>query len=287
MNSRHSSTSQQQHIGAHHRPHSHDMGLSQSQPGPGPSSGPTAPPLSSMAGYFLPAPSLLLTHDHPRPASASASIEAALQLRLPPDIVQRILDLAGIWTACRRTNRRALVVQAGGAEPHGWRGIAWSTGQEEELGADLAMGGGGLDDGPGKIWYLVSAPVGCCSEQQAAGREREDWDATDGPEVLGGERAEWLAASRRLRLAGTGDRGEGNGEGEADEGSEDGEVERRLALERVRPSAAPGPGPGPNRPRQQWWLRKVVLETYSRDQGWTVNDDHYGAPQRALISQPR
>jgi hypothetical protein len=219
------------------------MGLSQSQPSD------PAPP-RSMAAYFLPAPSAQLTHDHPRPAAAAAAIEAALLARLPPDIVQRILDMAGVWAVCRRTNRRPLVVQAGGAEPHGRRGTDWSTGQEGEV---------ALPDAPGDVWYLVSAPVGCVSEERA-GREREDWDALDGPAVLGAERAAWMAASRKQRL-------ERDGGVEQEEGEEEGEEGET--------------------PRQSWWLRRVVLETFSRDQGWTVNDDHYGAPLRARPPPPR
>lgn len=260
------------------------MGLSQSQPGSGASSGPTAPPLSSMAAYFHSPPSTLLTHDHPMPACEGGAVEAALAARLPPDIVQRILDLAGVWTACRRTNRRLLVVQAGGAEPHGRRGSDWRTGQEEEVTAEIAAGQG-LEDGPGNVWYLVSAAVGCISGSQAGGREREDWEATDGPAVLGAERAAWMAASREARLAATGGGEGGGGEEEEGEGAltaEEVEKERgdKIDGEEGGRGAESRPSPA-QESRQRWWLRKVVLETYSRDQGWTVNDDHYGAQLRA------
>ncbi|KLT39377.1 hypothetical protein CC85DRAFT_288634 [Cutaneotrichosporon oleaginosum] len=220
------------------------MGLSQSQPSdPAPT-----PPRSGVAAYFLPAPSAQLTHDHPRSAATAAAIEAHLLDRLPPDIVQRILDMAGMWVVCRRTNRRPLVVQAGGAEPHGVRGADWSTGQEGEVHS--------LRDGPGDVWYLVSAPVGCISdEQERAGREREDWEALDGPTVLGHERAAWIAASRKQRL-------ERSAPGEDEDRIGEGEEEER--------------GEEDKSDRPTWWLRRIVLETFSRDQGWTVNDDHYG-----------
>lgn len=248
------------------------MGQSPSYPGP-----PPPAPLSAMAAYFLPAPSHLLTHDHPCPASTAASIEAALTTRLPPDIVQRILDLAGVWAVCRRTNRRPLVVQAGGAEPHGLRGTDWRTGQEEEM-AQLKGRGRGMVDGPGNVWYLVSAPVGCTSEAQGSGREREDWEATDGPAILGADRAAWLAASRKERLTfgGGGSGGISEAEDGEEEEADDGEGRREAREDGDAQSSSEG--------RQKWWLRRVVLETYSRDQGWTIGNDHYGAPHRTLIS---
>ncbi|BEI80125.1 hypothetical protein CcaverHIS002_0106540 [Cutaneotrichosporon cavernicola] len=210
------------------------MGLAQSQPSNTPDRG------AGVAAYFLPAPSAQLTHDHPRSASIAAEVEAALG-RLPPDIVHRIMDLAGMWTVCRRTNRRPLVVHAGGAE-HGLGGTDWRTGQEDEA--------AGLVDGPGDVWYLVSAPVGCLGEEDKAGRGKEDWDASDGPAILGSERAAWLSESRKQRL-----------ERDVIEQTE-GEEEDQDQESNIE--------------RQCWWLRRIVLETFSRDQGWTVNDDHYG-----------
>ncbi|KAL7419317.1 hypothetical protein Q5752_006155 [Cryptotrichosporon argae] len=131
----------------------------------------------SALDYFRPAPAPALTHAHPRPSLADVCVVSALlSHKLPVELVPAILDYAGYTAACRTTNRRRLDVGATtGITAHGRRGVDWVSGQEDELAewigeeADSA-----LRDGPGEVWYLVSAPVGCAGATTDDGRAESD-----------------------------------------------------------------------------------------------------------------
>lgn len=83
------------------------------------------------------------------------------------------------------------------------RGLEWLTGQEEEVPEAAMAGDGGLEGGKGKVWYLVSSPIGCFGD----------------PDPM------------NTRV--------GHGE--------------RTA-----------------------WVKEVVIETFSKDQGWSNYAQHYG-----------
>ncbi|OXC64659.1 hypothetical protein J008_05272 [Cryptococcus neoformans] len=81
------------------------------------------------------------------------------------------------------------------------RGVEWATGQEDEVPRGAMESGGGLDGAKGKVWYLVSSPIGC----------------------FGGPAH-----------------------------TKTGRGERRA------------------------WVKEVVVETFSKDQGWSNYAQHYG-----------
>lgn len=81
------------------------------------------------------------------------------------------------------------------------RGVEWATGQEDEVPRGAMESGGGLDGAKGKVWYLVSSPIGCFG----------------GPVH-----------------------------------TKTGRGERRA------------------------WVKEVVVETFSKDQGWSNYAQHYG-----------
>lgn len=77
-------------------------------------------------------------HRHPgyKPLEVGEIQETLVALGLPLDIAQRCMDYGEIWLQCERTNSRRLCVRSSGAEPRGLRGLAWGTGQEDEMDAE-------------------------------------------------------------------------------------------------------------------------------------------------------
>lgn len=89
------------------------------------------------------------------------------------------------------------------------RGLEWLTGQEEEVPEAAMAGDGGLEGGKGKVWYLVSSPIGCFGD----------------PDPM------------NTRV--------GHGEKTA-------------------------------------WVKEVIIETFSKDQGWSNYAQHYGGSRVAF-----
>jgi hypothetical protein len=221
------------------------MGLTQShvdqaiaRPGPPPSpprpsSSPLNPPRPSFLSYFIPTPTLDLTHDHLPPSLSDITEVADILARLlPPELVPRILDEAEYWTACRRMTKKHVTVTARAPSPREML-LQWRNGQEEELREAREVAGSGLKDGLGEVWYLVSPPIGCTQRPESPLVQQPQ------PE------------SRNLSTeAGEGDVG---------------------GVEQEGPTKV--------------WLRRVVLETLSKDQGWSTNDSahtHYGESSVSL-----
>lgn len=205
------------------------------------------------SSYFTPAAANLLTHDHPHTAAECAVVEAALLAHLPADIVQCILDLAEVWTCCRRANRRTICVQAGGDEPHGTRGEHWRTGQEDEVSDD----GLELVDGPGDVWYLVSRELGCCQTEEVPTPAEFDEDQLDDRD----RRVAGVDLIRPLRDLAVVEESE-----EEDVPPPRSHAGRRLSYVGSK----------------RWWCRRIVVELFSRDQGWVseTSQQYYGGLRR-------
>lgn len=79
-----------------------------------------------------------LPHEHPgyKPRQMEEIQDALVARGLPLDIAQRCMDYGEVWTSCTRTNSRRVCVRSSGAEPRGLRGLAWGTGQEDEMDAE-------------------------------------------------------------------------------------------------------------------------------------------------------
>ncbi|EJT45370.1 hypothetical protein A1Q1_06133 [Trichosporon asahii var. asahii CBS 2479] len=77
-------------------------------------------------------------HRHPgyTPAQIEEIQDSLVARGLPLDIAQRCMDYGEVWLACERTNSRRVCVRSSGAEPRGLRGLAWGTGQEDEMDAE-------------------------------------------------------------------------------------------------------------------------------------------------------
>lgn len=188
----------------------------------------TTPPRAnrSYLSYFLPMSTPELTHTHTHPAGpATINIVARLLTcrGLPFEIAQRIVDDARYWTKCTRTNKKACTVIAGMPPPRQTTGshlARWTSGQEEEVRADLDVGNSGLRDKKGEVWYLCSSPIGCDPCRQP----------------------------------------------------DDGHTEESESLKRLEDSVDTS------------WIREIMVETYSRDQGWSDNASHYGkSPHITLL----
>ncbi|GFZ47924.1 hypothetical protein JCM24511_05671 [Saitozyma sp. JCM 24511] len=202
-----------------------------------------APP--SWLSYFVPRPTPELTHDHLPPSYAAVEVVTTLlQAKgLPPELIPRILDHARYWPACRRLNRRALTVAAGAPVPRQTTGGAWhmwTSGQEDELRAELQLEDGGLKDRDGEVWYLCSAPLGCVEHD------------VERPEDV--------------------------------EGYADGSSREEKGKERIEEEEKGGPAGGEDdaETASGWWAREIVVETLSRDQGWSSGDPRcYGTYEQS------
>ena len=200
---------------AHQQPHSSPANL--------PSH--LTPSLSPPAFFVLPRDPSDLQHHHLPPKSADiAKVTAILtSLRLPVELVQRILEEAEYFVGCRRLQKKQILVSSDSQLREA--PSRWVNGQEKALTEEIKMEGSGLKSGKGELWYLVSSPIGCDARPAVADLSAKDWQWT---EVA--EREE--AASQHL---------EGRGS-------------QRMV-----------------------WVRRIILETLSRDQGWSSgNPAHYG-----------
>ena len=141
--------------------------------------------------------------------------------RLPPELVPSILDRAEYWFVSRVTLKREVTVVAGSRTPRQMVGavVRWRNGQEDDLIEEIGLEDSGLKDQEGKLWYLVTEPIGSIQAHAA------DEEA-----------------------------GEGVG---LDEKEKEQDEEKRE-----KPKA---------------WLKKIVVDTLSKDQGWSSsNRQHYG-----------
>lgn len=96
------------------------------------------------------------------------------------------------------------------------------------------MGMEGLKDGDGNVWVLVSGPVGC---REGEGEEE------DGEGIGTGKRGEMSITSKRGVAGSSGDDADGEIGGYSGDDKQEGS-----------------------------WLREIVIETLSKDQGWSSTD---------------
>lgn len=208
------------------------MGVNQShvdQAIANPGSPPSPPPPSqstlgrqNFLSYFLPITTPDITHEHSPPTTSDiAEITSILtSLRLPPELVPKILDEAEFWTPCRRLSRKHVTVIDHATGPRDLPG-SWKCGQEEELVEEREVEGSGLKDRKGEVWLLVSPKIGCTLQERSS-------TSPEGP-----------SRETQVPVDGIGDSGQGS-EGKG-------------------------------------WSRMVVVETLSKDQGWSSrNPGHYG-----------
>lgn len=185
-------------------------------------------PRPDILSYFLPIKRKMdLQHvhlDRTREDISRVTISLQRNKRLPPEIIVRILDEAEYWHACRIIQKKPLTVTSG-QMPRSQFGVEiWNSGQEEELpAAEMA----GLVDEPGKVWYLVSKPIGCGLSLSPRSVE------TSSPQG----RAQWT------------------------------EEDKWKHEEEAVDQSKPGTGA---------WLREIVVETMSVDQGWSDLHEFYG-----------
>jgi len=181
---------------------------------------------------------------------------------LPPELVPRILDHAEQWAVCTREMRRFVKISAGALPPRQrfGPGASWDNGQEGEEGIAQALNlgeEGGLKEGDGTCWILVSEPVGCVEKRHAekirAGMERDKAEKA-------GEKVEQRS--------------------EAGESEDD-------TWEKVRRVGSDGLSEGEGEqeePKAKGWLRRVKIHTLSRDQGWSSSGQQfYGQLPRLIL----
>ncbi|RSH78261.1 uncharacterized protein EHS24_002726 [Apiotrichum porosum] len=220
--------------------------------------------LPSLASYFRSPPQEQFVHTHPEDAGrrlkavADIEIENLLATKLPRELVHRILDDAEVWGECRVENRRALSVASSGLSPRGRRGFEWGMEQDDELSREMEQGeheGGGLVDAPGKVWYLVSPPIGCAAEKV---KKKE-------PSVGGEYDYEYAPTAHRNMTRGA----------RQDPGQQLEQQDGPHSSLHDPSEHASGYSSGPSK-RGRHWLRSVTVETFSRDQGWSDNQAAYG-----------
>lgn len=224
---------------------------------PSPSSSNLNPP-SSILSYFSPVPSPMITHTHISPSRTDVlKVRLTLQsLGVPLELIPGILDYARFWTGCRVLSRRRLEVASEWSRPDTARNVSgrdWATGQEDDVLEErerfLRNGGDftewGLRDRPGEAWYLISQPVGCFS--------------ADSSSIAGhGYSAE---STTEQSMAGDPESRHSDDPGPA--GSSDSQLVLDLSLKK--------------RKKRRDWVREIVIETFSKDQGWSSGgQQHYG-----------
>ena len=191
-----------------------------------PSSFPSVSARPTFLSYFLALSTPEMTHSHIPPAFAEIDLVACIlaSLRLPSELVTRVLEEAEYWHSCRLTSRKSLSVPSDVMPRES--PTSWSNGQEEQLQWEMEVEGTGLKDRKGEVWYLVSPPIGCTGQPTS---------------------------------------------------TQDEEI-KMVTFDK-----------GVCREGGQGWLRRVVLETVSKDQGWSSGQaEHYGEPRghQALEAHP-
>jgi hypothetical protein len=209
------------------------------------------PSFTNALSYFLPIFAPDITHSHPGYTPSDIRLASLYlgHMGLPADLVPKVLDLAEYWSECKRECKRETRVIAGAAPPRLTRGYGgrWLNGQEDELGDGQQ---GGLKDGLGETWYLVSEKVGCV----------ESFDP-----VL--DKLEGLSNVEEVQ---DGDEGGVKGKEKAKETSSRGENENKVEEEA-------GEAGQSKESKRKGWLRRIVIKTLSKDQGWSSsNPECYG-----------
>lgn len=201
----------------------------------------------------MPSSTPKFTHSHlpPNPNDIKQISSLLIQKGLPAELIPKILDYASYWPACRCMSTRSLTLTANRRSPRLHYDNPWTGGQEEELEREMCAMGSGLRDRNGEVWYLVTRPLGC------------GYGDDEGEEEKGKEKG----------------KGKGN-EVETDDEERVKEVDANAALEG---SVEDGRIVG-------GWLRKVVVETLSQDQGWSTGSpaEAYGESSSSIYSfRPR
>ncbi|WWC86722.1 uncharacterized protein L201_001600 [Kwoniella dendrophila CBS 6074] len=219
---------------------------------------PLTPSRQTILNYFFaPNTKTGVIHEHSLPTYDDCKlVESYLRFRgLPNELIPRILDYAEYWSSCKRKNSKRILVRSNDntaylpdslPPPRSEDGLEalFCSGQSNEIPLSSRMnpnegkrGGGGLYCENGKIWYLLSSPIGCTSNPQ-----------TD------------LYSSMRPSQS----RSNSNMSTRTRSNS-------RLTTESDL-----------NENYDQVWVRKCIIETLSKDQGWSSgNPAHYGTYEQS------
>lgn len=236
-----------------------------------PSSSSTRSTIGSVLNYFIPISTPDITHEHDTVAEDRDLVAQYLLIKgLLPELVPRVLDIPQYWSCCTRGCSREVGVGAGTIPPrklHEMRinGTKWLSGQEDELKDVLEAEGSDLKDEDGKTWYLVSEPIGCGEGYVEVDEEGE------------------------------GDEGSYMGERPPSAGSFVIVDENADSCPSHQPNdpatakdspGAPASAPPPSSLRlRKAWLRRLRVETLSKDQGWsTSGTEHYGGQPSPLYT---
>jgi hypothetical protein len=234
-----------------------------------PSSSSTRSAIGSVLNYFIPISTPDITHEHDTVAEDRDLVAQYLLIKgLLPELVPRVLDIPQYWSCCTRGCSREVGVGAGTIPPrklHEMRinGTKWLSGQEDELKDVLEIEGSDLKDEDGKTWYLVSEPIGCGEGYVEVDEEGEVGDGIR----LGGRPP---SAGSFVMV------NEDAESGPSHQPNDPAIMEDSAAATMSAP-------PQPSLPLRKAWLRKLRVETLSKDQGWsTSGTEHYGGYPRAF-----
>jgi hypothetical protein len=167
-------------------------------------------------------------------------ISEILAIKVPPELVPRILEEARVWHGCRTMCTREVCVVAGRPSPRraALHREVWVNGQEEEM-AEVE----GLKDKEGNVWVLVSGKIGC--------KEGEEEEEREGDESL-------QAGVERLAIR---------------EPAHQTTLQLDAKPEVLGPEAGEQIEEGEEEPREEGsWLREIIIETLSKDQGWSTGE---------------
>jgi hypothetical protein len=141
-------------------------------------------------------------------------------------------------------------------------GTKWLSGQEDELKDVLEAEGSDLKDEDGKTWYLVSEPIGCGEGYVEVDEEGEGDEGSH----LGGRPPSAGSFVMVNEDAEGGPSHQPNDPATVKDGP-------------TAPISVPSP---PSLRLRKAWLRRLRVETLSKDQGWsTSGTEHYGGYRRA------
>ncbi|RXK35203.1 hypothetical protein M231_07536 [Tremella mesenterica] len=288
------------------------MGLLQSRPSPTPppslpSIGPTQPQPRGPLSYFSihSPPDTSHTHDLPTSTDTTLLSHYLTHKGLPEDVVDRILGLAEFWSPCRRHCGREICVIAGTLISR--RGGAWSNGQEEDLTREmeereradqmqLVEGVTELNEdgdveehirGEGVAVHQREArgEVGDGTGNQGGGNREEEEDRVRDAWSLDRRGEVWFLSSEPI---GCSHRTLSSLQPSQFQHTQSSPTSQ-LSSSPESPSTFSHPQPLQIRQtaqkvfegrKEKIWVWKIVVDTLSKDQGWSSSGQHYGTYQQ-------
>lgn len=198
----------------------------------------------SAFSYFLPLSHPDIQHSHLSPTLDDIRRTADIvSAKLPPELVVRVLDEAGYWAGCRSLIQKELTVMARSPSPRIFPPPRKWSNGQE---GEVSI----VDGREGEVWYLASEVIGCDEARSVNLRHTQISSKPSARQVAPSEMARdnvYEDKDKNERLLSAGDR--------------NGEDDEKLKC----------------------WLRGIVIETLSKDQGWSDNRQAYGTCRLSAV----